>query len=203
MVTTTVTSAGRGSCLFSFMLTFGIFALVGGIFFIVFVVMEQPEMLAPIFCPEGNTIETESFRTYDGTSVEFYCVDSEGVKDDVTGKIVMALIAGIMGAIFIFIMAIFLFGAIFARRASKGLQDSIVSIQHGGESYVLRNGRLSNVSGSGMDADIEGDYGMGAAKPKRSGGIEERLETLQRAYDQGLITREEYEKKKAEILKDL
>ena len=37
-------------------------------------------------------------------------------------------------------------------------------------------------------------------QPLTSGWTEERLRKLQRLYDQGLITRDEYDKKRAEIL---
>ena len=41
------------------------------------------------------------------------------------------------------------------------------------------------------------------AAPPEGGGAEERLRQLQSLYDQGLITREEYEGKRQEILKEL
>lgn len=45
--------------------------------------------------------------------------------------------------------------------------------------------------------------GTATAKPQPSESVEERLRKLEDLYKKGLITKEEYEKRKAEILKDI
>ena len=58
----------------------------------------------------------------------------------------------------------------------------------------------------GQQVDIEQDTGAGFAPQEESPGvpnIEERLQQLQRLYDTGLITSEEYDRKREEILREL
>jgi uncharacterized protein YqgQ len=47
---------------------------------------------------------------------------------------------------------------------------------------------------------ITGRYTRGSAAPRRD--TAERLQELQRLFDKGLVTREEYEQKRAAILKE-
>ena len=59
----------------------------------------------------------------------------------------------------------------------------------------------------GEQVDIEQDTGAGFSVPEESVGadndIEERLRQLQRLYETGLITRDEYDCKREEILREL
>ena len=55
----------------------------------------------------------------------------------------------------------------------------------------------------GPEIHIEDENVENYAAPPEGGGAEERLRQLQSLYDQGLITREEYEGKRQEILKEL
>ncbi len=57
------------------------------------------------------------------------------------------------------------------------------------------------VSGKGIyNVEMEEETYPGPAAGQGIAGVEERLQTLQRLYDQRLITREEYDRKRQEIL---
>lgn len=58
-----------------------------------------------------------------------------------------------------------------------------------------------NYVGPEIHIEEEGETPFGGSQP--SGSTEERLRELQRLYDQRLITQEEYETKRQEILKQL
>lgn len=58
----------------------------------------------------------------------------------------------------------------------------------------------------GQQVDIEQDTGAGFAPQEENPGVPnigERLQQLQRLYDTGLITSEEYDRKREEILREL
>jgi hypothetical protein len=66
-----------------------------GIFISTFIV---PEVYEPYVCNEGETLETRSHSTSDGTATNLYCVDREGVAKDVTVKFLIPFMAIIFGA---------------------------------------------------------------------------------------------------------
>jgi hypothetical protein len=87
-----------------------------GFFISTFIV---PEVYEPYVCNEGETLETRSRETSDGTSTNLYCVDREGVAKDVTVKLLIPFMAIIFGAPFLI--------ALVAKGSSKSAPSPIAA----------------------------------------------------------------------------
>jgi hypothetical protein len=135
---------------------------------------------APIVCGPRQlkyTQETTSYRRGESdTYTTNYCVDVEGKKEDVSGQVL--LVAGVMYGLILFV---------------------IVMITILG--FVIKN----RISGGGTRRTV---YPASAPRPtvidpRSDPDVDERLRKLKELRDSDLITEQDFEKKKAEILKEL
>ena len=106
------------------------------------------------------------------------------------------VVGGIMGGIFVLIgifVAIPVFGPF-------GILWTLFAVVITGSSLYQSFGKGYR----GPEIEIEDDRPAGGPTPSETAGTaEERFRQLQALYDQHLISKEEYEQKRAEILKDL
>jgi hypothetical protein len=141
-------------------------------------------MLKPVLCPDG-TIRREQYQTYDdddgtGYSMNVYCEDSEGDETDVTGAWI-----GIGIAAFLIPFLIGLFMMI--NGFNKGVRGMMGGMPH-----------VDNEVGYGTPAS----FGMPMQdKPKNQPKtMSEKLQELEQAKQQGLLTESEYQQARQEIL---
>jgi hypothetical protein len=139
-----------------------------------------------VFCRDGETIAYETYsRSYGAgrteSSTQYFCEDVEGFQRDVTG-IVMTV--GIVGFTLALLMGILLS----IMSVAAGQRKAVAVLMEQRKASFQRYGGSSLGDGTtvGFDDDDK--------------GLDERLAELQRAYEQRLITREEYDKLRAEIL---
>jgi len=78
----------------------------------------------------------------------------------------------------------------------EGMDSHVIEIDEDGEDITVTEHHGFGYRGYGYTAE-------GTSEKADGKDIEERLKSLQNLYDQRLITREEYEEKKQEILKEL
>ena len=81
------------------------------------------------------------------------------------------------------------------------LVSAAITVSHG-INLFSKNGLPMGHVEVNMEEDSRDSRGDGA-KSEEKGTVEERLEQLNRLYDQRLITKEEFDAKKAEILESL
>ena len=78
----------------------------------------------------------------------------------------------------------------------EGMDSHVIEIDEDGEDITVTEHHGFGYRGYSYTAE-------GTSEKEDGKDIEERLKSLQNLYDQRLITREEYEEKKQEILKEL
>jgi hypothetical protein len=132
----------------------------------------------PLLCPEGSEIGTDTATQTDlrGTVTAFYlvCTGPDGKRDDVTGK----LFIGLCGAPLIG-------GLLLVLGLSGGGKQPTPT------TYVTTGTPIDTISPS--------------PRPRVSGGssLSDRLRELEAAYDEGLLTRDEYEEQKQRLLDNM
>jgi hypothetical protein len=172
-------------------------------------------MTSPAFCPKNTTLKTvEGRQTYDGTEVFFQCFDNENqMVEDVSLKIV-AVIMGLVCLPFLFIGlgSLSAFGGLF--RLGRNLSQTATVAAMGGGTFSTSNvevldlrdkarrGELSQEDMQRAQQMLQSVMG-GMAGGGSGSNIAERLRELQDAYNSQLITREEYDAKRDEILKSI
>lgn len=172
--------------------------------------------VSPVFCPSGTTMKTEEGeRDFDGTEIFFRCLDVEGqLVEDVTWKFALAMV-GLILLPFGFIGL----GVLFAARRAVRVAKAFIPLAN---SAAWTNFDSGTVSINSQTIDLrdkakrgeinQGDmeqvsqvfrqfFGNDASSPVSN--VTERLRELQEAYDAGLVTKEEYDRKRAEILNKL
>lgn len=204
----------RFGCLFSVILSILAFAVMG--FFMLPLMFEGNETVmewqAAVLCKSGETFTTD-FRTQTdlrGTvrGGQVYCVDESGDYTNVTGKSIVYAGGGF--AVFFIIGLVFGMRSI-ARTAQDGigqlLQPHMKGAGAGGTvrvssgSYQIDPGKV-DVNALLKQFGVEGadlrqiDTGSGRT-------LTEQLKDLQTAYDKQLITREEYERLRQEIINNI
>lgn len=108
-----------------------------------------------------------------------------------------SVFGGVMGAVFVCIgifMVIPIFGAF-------GVLWTLIAV--GITAFNLYAGFSKNYAGPEIRVEEEGNPVQDTTDPTDQGDSARRLEELRSLYDRRLITQEEYEEKRREILKEL
>ncbi|MBZ0285366.1 MAG: SHOCT domain-containing protein [Anaerolineae bacterium] len=144
------------------------------------------DLLQPLFCQKGETVVREQYQTTDrdGTSysMDVYCVSEEG-RRDVTAQ---WFLVGIVGFTAPFLIGLFAF--IF------GVNRGVRRVTVGGDTDILGGGRTVDLS-SFMSPSQAATSSSGSSK-----SLSDKLKQIQEARDAGLITVDEYDRLRREIL---
>ncbi len=144
------------------------------------------EVLQPLMCESGETLQREQYSRSDtrGTSysMEVFCVKNNELKRDVTGRWTLVGVGGFL-APFLIGLAFFLTGVI---RGTAKLTGQVVT---------------SSLAGSGITIKTAGT-GSAFTFPTGSTSLADRLKQVEEAQQAGLISLEEYQRLRNEILKD-
>ncbi|MFN8371879.1 MAG: SHOCT domain-containing protein [Anaerolineae bacterium] len=137
-------------------------------------------LLAPLICQPEETIERDQYSTRDreGTSysMNVYCVDKDGDRRDETGRWFLFSLGGFLAP---FLIGLFmLIGG-----ANRGMRQ--FSTGDGG----------TTLSPTGVPINY-----VGTPSPKAGQSLSERLKQLDEARNQGLISADEYDRMRKEIL---
>ena len=166
-------------------------------------------VLQGVLCKPSETLGSDysSYNTPTSStrSASFHCTDRERQERDVTGQ---ALLYGIVGYLATFVPALLLMitGAQSVKRAQ--MQNAMAQMN----AMMSGQGGSFDAAGFHMDVDPAGNVLVRMPDGKIYTGkqgvstpadLPERLRQLQTAYDSGLITREEYDTKRAEILREM
>jgi hypothetical protein len=166
-------------------------------------------ILQGVLCKPGETLTSDysTFNTPTSTtrSAKFYCTDRERQERDVTGQ---AILYGIIGYLATFLPALLLMitGAQSAKRAR--MQDTMAQMN------AMMSGQGGSFDSIGFHIDVDpagnvvvrmpdGKIYTGQKGVSTPADLPERLGQLQTAFDSGLITRTEYDTKRAEILSEI
>jgi hypothetical protein len=150
-------------------------------------------ILQTVLCERGETVEVErsSYSRRPGQvsySANFYCVREAGTRRDVSGRVMLF-------GLILFIVPM-LVGVLLIISGSISMKK-----------YRKRNDQANVISllqGFGISVEDHGNnFGGMTPDAGESVSLTERLKALKNAYDQGLITIEEYESKRKEILRDV
>lgn len=148
-------------------------------------------IMQTLLCERGETVEVES-RTFTrpgrvSTSANFYCERESGARRDVTGK---AALFGIVG-----------FGVPLALGILLIIWGSISMKSKEKQKHTVDNDVVSLLEGFGISIDQPPTSFQAVTIDARGQGtVTDRLKALKAAYEQGLITQDEYESKRKEIL---
>jgi hypothetical protein len=164
-----------------------------------------PDVMEPFMCSNGETLERTETNFSDfrgsGTNLNFYCVDAEGVSRDVTGKIIIPIIAfACMIPLLIILIVVRVVTRTVRRTVGPLMQATdLAGIQDQLQNYANRQSGASVMSASssspisGMKTDVEDD----------DVSLTDKLKQLQQAYTMGLISEAEFEKRKKSLLDKL
>ncbi|MBC8100803.1 MAG: SHOCT domain-containing protein [Armatimonadetes bacterium] len=176
------------------------------------------ERISPIFCSEGRSlISVEGRRDFDGTEILLYCADSDGEydpADEVTGPVVLSIL-GVIGVVVVgFILITFLFSVIVGIRRvtpvmsmARNMQTVMVNQAQDAQGTVsmttidLRGARQRDGVASQMMLDVP-SVRDATTSGISSNDLTDRLHQLKEAYEAGLITREEYDRKRQALLNE-
>jgi hypothetical protein len=159
----------------------------------------------PFVCPGGKMDVVEQvYRPYPGTTITtitWYCTDEKtGVKKELSIW-PMSLAAGTIYGLLLF-AAVYIGMLVLAKRSASGLQSldgSTEGVDTAGiNALVAETERLRDSAGARRE-QLEGLAG----KMKASRGAVAKMKELKELRQADLISEAEYEKKRAEILKDL
>jgi glucan phosphoethanolaminetransferase (alkaline phosphatase superfamily) len=175
----------RGGCGIFGILTVLSFVLLFGFVFGVILIPELTKAISPVFCPTNSTLKiVEGSSDIDGTEIFFHCLDAEGTMvEDASLKMLVAIFA-LAALPFLFIILI---AVRTTRRNARIASEYIPAMTAALQARAVPMNTYSAVSMGGSTA----------------GNTKERLQKLQEMYDGQLITKEEYDRKRAEILKSL
>lgn len=153
-------------------------------------------IIGTVVCQPGETVLRDQYQTQDsdgtGYSMDVYCINAREQREDVTGKWFLISIGA-----FLLPFLVGLFSFIFAsNRASKN-----VAVPTTGFSVDPLSGRV-NLGSSSSPISGFNQSAVSFSAGKKS--LSDRLKEIQDARDKGLITEEEYDRIRQEILdKDL
>jgi len=194
-------------CLSVFLILLSVLLIAGVSAAILFVVNEDSvQVLSPFFCPENTDLESTSVQTFSGRTTSqiltFACVNSDFIEvEDVTDEVTMALVIVIAVLVGGFVLLLFL-GIIIRPRQYRRVrvQKAGLTSTMPGYGYTV----TSNVSDAHMQIiGVVGEMLEKVNAAQNPDQIKERLLTLRESYEAGLITSDEYEKKRQAILDEL
>ncbi len=169
-------------------------------------VQDTPWLHGPyqaLFCHSGETLgsDSETYHPRPGetdTTLTLSCVDAQGNARDVSGSVIAV---GMIGYLAPFLIGLFMWttGNNQKKQTATPTYADVYNGKLGKESITVNRG------GRQITVDKNGDYGVGvsdsSATDADSPSALKRLKTLKTAYEQGLITQDEYESKREELLK--
>lgn len=161
-----------------------------------------------LFCHGDETLgsDSETFNPRPGetdTTLTLSCVDSQGNARDVSGNVIKI---GMIGYLAPFLIGLFMWttGNNRKKQAATPTYAAVYNGRLGQESITVNRG------GRRITVDKSGNYVIGASdgsatddSTDESPSTLERLKTLKTAYEQGLITQNEYESKHEALLKEM
>lgn len=165
------------------------------------------QIITPFAC-EGSETLTQVQRALpsfegSGTTIDFYCEDSEGDERNVTGAAVMVIIIGFTGLLLSGILAIFVGAAMISKNVVKNitgdfLADRTIGVQSA--TIDLRNGSFQQGQ---LSPELQNIMRQASGQLNQASGgdsLSAKLKQLDDAYEQRLISREEYDKARTAIL---
>lgn len=204
----------RFGCLFSVILSILAFAVMG--FFILPLIFEGNETVmewqAAVLCKSGETFTTDFRAQTDlrGTvrGGQVYCVDENGAFTNVTSK---SIVYAGGGFTLFFLLGLFLGIRSISMTAQDGigqlLQPHMQGGAAGGSVQVSRSSYQIDPGKVDLNALLKqfGVENVDLEQIDRGGSrtLTEQLKDLQTAYDKQLITREEYERLRQEIIDNI
>ena len=163
------------------------------------------QIIIPFACNEGDSIRTqESYSSFENAQViEFYCVDGEGVEENVTGTVVGIIIIGFGGLLLPGIGMIIGGSMMAVGRGSKTLLNSV--LQERSDDFLtdhvidLRDNPLKKGQFPQGTQQVSPQPG----NPSGKNSLAAKLQQIEDARKQGLISQAEYEKSRQAILENM
>jgi hypothetical protein len=205
----------------------GFAAFSGDNFANVLDVATNTEAAAAQFCREGETLVTEEGAAefnpqtnISGRTVLYYCEDSDGDRRDVTGEVVETLIGDTVGGLMSILPGFLGSGLLGCILSPLGIVFLIIGIFLG-----VRQRRVEVPAGFGSPGSPVESFGSGGSprvvmttregspssfanlmkemKAKEGGDLAGRLQQLEEARAKNLISQEEYDRLRKDILSGL
>jgi hypothetical protein len=167
--------------------------------------------LTPLICREGETIEREqySYEDSEGTSysMEVYCVDDDGERRDETTRWEIMSAAATVPTLGIGIL-LFVLGVNINARRKKATATNLANYPSGTHVDLDSTNAPFGAGTSSMfgSSDPSASFGSGMVSSSSSSSssagksLAERLQELQDARDAGMVTADEYDRLRKEIL---
>lgn len=200
----------RFGCLFGIGLMVLAFGIMG--FFMLPLLFEGNESVmaiqAAVLCGPGETFTTDFYTMSDlrGTARggQVYCVAEDGTRTEATGK---SMLYAMIGFIVPFMLGLFLAMRGASKQSQGSLDDLLAASGQGGftSGSVQVDRRTYEIDPKSVDVkallqQFGIDAGDGVQVQRGGGSLTEQLKDLQAAYDKQLITREEYDRLRQQIL---
>jgi hypothetical protein len=193
------------------MLLLGIVLMVVAMIALVMGLSNSPQTIAisqALVCQPGEKYSEALGRSvYSGTESmgrEFfaYC-ESDGSRRDVTPQ-AFAVKAGMFAVPFVLGLLLFVFGIfVMVWRGSRSLIGQVVTATTSGSgqpvSKIIVNGQPVDSMPPEIDQMLKGFFGD-STQPQNRANLTDRLRQLQEAYDARLISKDEYERVRQQIL---
>ena len=158
------------------------------------------QVAAPFVCPNGKMVYTEdSYNPYPGTTytnIYWYCVDNRTGEKEELGIFPMAIYAGLLYGLVLFVVIIAIWYLVSRRQASKRAAVGDVLAQ----SKQFRDQLRQSYH---FPSSTEEDNADALERAVEAQDAVSRMKELKRLRDSNLISDAEYEQKRSEILKDL
>ncbi len=170
------------------------------------------EATAAELCREGETLETDqgasTFTQGQGwaRSTQYYCVNNDGVRRDVTGEFVEGLFGGVFNMLPGFLGGIGISALLSTCGTGLLVVGIILAVMRGrrGMQVVTTQSYVSGADLNSILAQARNTPVVTGSSPKASGGdLTARLEQLKAAFDKKLISQEEYDRARKAILDEM
>lgn len=162
------------------------------------------DYMSPIFCNSEETIVTETRRNFNSEqTVDVFCQVNEENRRDVTGQVVLWLGGSFAGTLVLSIILMIVGGSIMAKRRAHDMINTFqtFTVQSGQpQSYDLRQS-MNQIPPEAMEIvkTVMGSMGM-TQSTFEGQSLTERLQQLEDARNQGLISQSEYDRVRTAIL---
>ena len=169
------------------------------------------QIISPFACDDNETLTQiqRSVQSYEGNGVtiDFFCEDSEGDDRNVTGTAVMVIIIGFGGLLVTGILSIFVGASIVSKNLSQNF-GGVIAGQYGtvlntqSSTIDLRDGSFQQAKGQ-LPPELRNMMKQASDQLDQLSGddtLAHKLKQLEDAYEQRLISREEYDKARTAIL---
>ena len=153
----------------------------------------------------------DSFRRSGGYPVAFYCETADGTQREISGNVILVMIASFVVPSLLGLFMMMGGIGLMVKRGVSGLMKNVGNMQTVRTHSNVIDLRQGSEGYDNLSPDVKQmvdslRQGMGAVSTQmqsqgQSGGsLAERLRQLDDAYNQGLISREEYDKARAAII---